>query len=459
MIQNHDNDIIVAQCTPQGSGALALLRVCGDQAIAHISSLCSLPGNKKLIDQPTHTIHYGSIVNDEGIALDHCMFIVMQGPRTFTGQNTVEITTHNNPFIIEAIIQQIIKAGARLAQPGEFSRRAVLNNKIDLLQAEAINELIHAHTPLALKQALAQVDGTFSSWVVGIEKELIKALAFSEASFEFIEEEELEFGSTIKAIILDVLGTIKELKHRFHQQQHIRQGVRIALIGSVNAGKSSLFNALLNKNRAIVTNIPGTTRDALEAGIYTKNNYWTLIDTAGLRQTDDIIEQEGISRSLQEASCADIVVLVVDRSRGMTLQERTIYEELLVLHSKKVIVVHTKPDLPAYPNPSLSVEHALEISTITRKNMSNFEQLLETKISQLFIDQESPFLLNQRQYNLILTIEQQLHLIITMLNSPIQYELLSYHLKDALTIITELTGKTISEQGMDAVFREFCVGK
>ena len=222
----------------------------------------------------------------------------MRSPKTFTGQDTVEITCHNNQFIIEEIINLAIANGARLAQQGEFTKRAVFNGKIDLVQAEAINELIHAQTQLALKQSLAQLTGSFSHCLASLEKELLKALALSEASFEFLDEE-MDFAPQIQALISSLQNTITGIKKTFNQQQQIRQGIRIAIIGSVNAGKSSLFNALLNQDRAIVSAIAGTTRDAIEAGVYTKGNYWTLVDTAGLRQTHDIIEQEGIKRSLK----------------------------------------------------------------------------------------------------------------------------------------------------------------
>lgn len=455
----HDDQTIIAQCTPSGSGAIALLRMSGSQAVTIASNISSLASSKLLTELPTHTIHYGKIINKHGASIDSVMFLLMHAPRTFTGQDTVEITCHNNPFIINDIIEQAIAHGARLAQEGEFTRRALLNKKIDLVQAEAINELIHAHTAQALKKSLAQLEGSFSHWIQGLEKELMKALAFSEASFEFIDEE-MEFGDRIKNIIDHVLATITTIKKTFDQQQQIRQGVRIALIGSVNAGKSSLFNALLNKERAIVTNIAGTTRDAIEAGLYKSNSYWTLIDTAGLRQTNDIIEQEGIARSLQEAQLADIIVLVVDSARVMTDEEKAVYNRVIADHAHKIIMVHNKIDLRIIQQAFAPELPALEISSKERTNIELLEQHIEQKINTLFAQADAPFLLNKRQFTLLIALEKTLLEIQTTIHSgSIAYELLSYHLQDALAHVTELTGKTISEQGMDAVFREFCVGK
>lgn len=460
MILSHDDETIIAQCTPQGSGAIALLRISGSTALDVATKISHLASKTPLNQVPTHTIHYGWVIDGTGAHIDQVMFMVMHAPRTFTGQNTVEITCHNNPFIIQAIIKQALAHGARLAKEGEFTKRAVLSGKIDIIQAEAINELIHANTQMALKKSLAQLEGSFSHWVNSVQKDLVKALAFSEASFEFIDEE-MSFGPQIKTIIKNTLDTIDSLKKTFDQQLQIRQGIRIAIIGSVNAGKSSLFNALLNKDRAIVTSIAGTTRDALEAGLYKNGTYWTLIDTAGLRQTADIVEQEGIRRSGQEAQQADIILLVIDGSRVLTPEENAVYQDILATHAHKIIVIRNKADLPAQAPAQLSAQHKeLSVSSKNKTAIDGVENAIAQKIDALLASAESPFLLNQRQFNLLLDLEKRLTALVTMIDSQmIHYELLSYHLNDALAHVSELTGKTISEQGMDAVFREFCVGK
>ena len=463
MIHSHDDESIVALCTPKGNGAIALLRLSGINAFHVADQISSIPNGKKISEIPTHTIQYGSVLDNQGNRIDQVLFLVMHGPHTFTGQNTVEITCHNNPFIIESIIARTIACGARLAQEGEFTRRAVLNNKIDVPQAEAINELIHANTQAGLKKSLAQLEGSLSSWVTLIEKDLIKALALCEASFEFIDEE-MEFNTQIADLTDRTLSTIENVKKSFDQQQQIREGIRIALIGCVNAGKSSLFNALIGKDRAIVTEIPGTTRDVIEAGLYKNGNYWTLIDTAGLRQTDDRIEQEGIGKSCAQAQSADIILLVIDSSRALLLEEKTIYQKLIADYENKIIVVYNKADLPSANADLKDVaqelgQNSLWISGKTGHNIDALMHAIETKISSLFAQADSPFLLNKRQFNLLLGVEKKLKEIQPMLHHNVHYELVSYHLNDALAFLSELTGKSISEAGMDAVFREFCVGK
>jgi tRNA modification GTPase len=459
IFDNHYEDTIIAQCTPQGSGAIALLRLSGKNALAVADSISSFPHNKTLLTQNTHTIHFGLIVDKNKEIIDQVLFLVMHAPHTFTGDNTVEITCHNNPFIINNIINAALNAGARIAQNGEFSQRAVLNNKIDITQAEAINDLIHANTQLALKQSLSQLHGSFSHWITTIEKQLIKALALSDASFEFLDEENMEFNAHINEIIMGCLAKISSLQKIFDQQQQIRQGIRIAIIGSVNAGKSSFFNALLNQERAIVTNIAGTTRDSIEAGVYKNDNYWTLIDTAGLRKTNDIIEQIGITRSYEEAQKADIILLVFDGSQQLSLEEIMVYHDLYEKYHNKIILIKNKSDLDEQYNEFFEQKKFISISSVTKTNINHVEEAIQQKINHLFATIESPFLLNKRHFNVLLSIEKELLHIGTMLMGNVQYELVSYHLKNAISILSELSGKTISEAGMDAIFREFCIGK
>ncbi len=452
----HQDQTIIAQCTPQGSGAIALLRMSGKDALLIASRMSSLAGKGSITEVPTHTIHMGHVNDVHGQAIDQVMFLVMHAPRTFTGEDVVEITTHNNPFIIEAVIQQAIHYGARLAQEGEFCRRAVLNGKMDLVQAEAINELIHANTHYALKQSLAQVQGSFSHFIHELEQDLIKAIAFCMASFEFIDEENMTFAQDIAVILQKTLTTITTLKSAFDQQQRIRDGIRIALIGSVNAGKSSLFNALLQKDRAIVTDIAGTTRDVIEAGIYAKQTYWTLVDTAGLRVTDDTIEAAGIERSLKEAEQADVILLVIDQSRQMCAQAEAIYTQIAERHAKKIIRIHSKADMPHVLE---SADDALPVSSTTGHGVSAVRTAIEQKAAALMGTMQAPYLINKRQFTLLLSLEANIKEIVPLLNGTVAYELLMVHLQEAVACLSELTGKTVTEAGMDKVFREFCVGK
>lgn len=458
---------IVALCTPQGSGALALIRISGDHAIDVADAMSRLASGKKLTALPTHTIHLATITDNTHATIDHVLLLLMRAPKTFTGNDTAEITCHNNPFIIQAIIEQALIHGARLAQPGEFTKQAVLNSKLDLVQAEALNEVIHANTQVGLKKALAQLQGTLSAELVAIEKLLLKALTLSEASFEFLDEEAL-FDTQIRECIKTISSMITTIKTQFDQQQQIRQGFRIALVGSVNAGKSSLFNALLKKERAIVTPIAGTTRDTVEAGLYRHGTYLTLVDTAGLRLTQDIIEQEGIKRSWHEAALADIILLVDDHSRTPHIQEQEWYEKLKTEYAHKIIIIHNKCDQQTFTNqdsitPSAVSEktgNGIAISCTQKSGIGLVEKQIAEKINALFEKDQAPYLLNQRQFTLVLQVEKQLEAVTQQLSlQKIHYELISHHLKDALSVAAELTGKTIQEQMFNEIFSTFCVGK
>lgn len=453
----HDEQAIVAQCTPTGSGALALIRISGTNAWNIAQKISRLASKKNLTQLDSHTIHYGSVITNTGSAIDNVLFLLMRGPSTFTGEDTVEITCHNNPLIIERIIEQAILCGARLAQPGEFSKRAFLNNKIDLVQAEALNDLIHANTTEATKKALAQLNGNFSHWIASIEEHLMQALVHTQASFEFIDEE-ITFDHTIIQHITDISKTLAQLKKSYHNQQHIKEGLRIALIGSVNAGKSSLFNALLGKKRAIVTPIAGTTRDTVEAGMYQDGMHLTYIDTAGIRKTKNKIEQEGINRSFDEATKADIILLIWDGSQKLSEQEQELYLELIDTWQTKIIPVQTKCDI-ATKQDSIA-NNTILVSSEKQTNIAKLQEIITTKARNLIGSHDAPFMITKRQFHALTHLETNLEKISKQLStSPIAYEILSYELELALQQLSELTGKTINTQVMDSIFNQFCVGK
>jgi len=456
---SHDEETIIAQCTPSGPGALALLRISGINAVAIADTMSQLASGKKLLDQPSHTIHYGSVISASGEKIDSVLFLLMRAPKTFTGQDTVEITSHNNTFIISAIIERVLQAGARLAQEGEFSRRAFLNGKLDLAQAEAINDLIHANTQTALKASLAQLEGSLSQKIQQLEQIFVKALALCEASFEFVEDESFDFEKQITDIVLNGMNEIRILKKQFSRQKQVKEGVRIALLGSVNAGKSSLFNCLLQQDRAIVTSLPGTTRDVLEGARYQHGTHQTIIDTAGLRQTDNSIEQEGISRALNEARKADIILLVFDGLRTMSESEKIVYNDLLSKYQEKIVLIKSKIDLANAEYEYFSGHDIISVSSKNKKNISLLEECIKKKIQKLFYSIASPFLLNRRHYNMLVMLEEKLKPVIKLLDQDSPYELLSVHLNDALVVLSELSGKTVTQTAVDEIFKNFCIGK
>lgn len=455
-----DQETIVALATPRGSGAIALIRLSGNNVLAVVNKVAKLSSRQNILSQASHTIHHGFVTDLSGVLLDEVLFFVMLAPKTFTGQDTVEISCHNNPFIIENIIAAAVSAGARAANPGEFTQRGFLQGKFDLMQAEAINEIIHASSTKILQNALAQLKGSLSEKFSLIEQEIIMLLTLCEASFEFLEEEQrdIDLNNLVQVKIKEILANIATIKKHFNLQQQIKDGIRISLIGSVNAGKSSLFNALLGKDRAIVADIAGTTRDSIEANLYKNGLFWLLIDTAGLRATNDIIEQQGIEKSYNEAKSADIILLVIDGSRENSEDELSIYENILTLYKDKTIIVLNKTDL-AVKNKFYNQHTCIIVSSKNATGIETLEETISKKIDDLFQIDQSTFVLNQRQFNLISEIEKKLCYLESSFAEIVQFELVAYELKDMLEKVYELGGKHVSEGILDTVFNKFCIGK
>ena len=465
MIHTIDDQAIIAQCTPRGTGALALVRISGQKAVTFADRFSSLSSKKSLKDCPSHTIHHGYVVDKYGKKIDEVLFFLMRGPRTFTGQDTIEISCHNNPFIIESVIERAIQCGARRAKPGEFTKRSFLSGKIDLVQAEAIHDVISAHSEYALRASMAQLEGSLSSYLVRLEEQVMEVFSLCQASFEFLDEEQrdLDFDVVIRNKIASIRSAIENALQGYDQQQHIKDGVRVALIGTVNAGKSTLFNAFLGKDRAIVTDRAGTTRDSIEAQRRAKDTYWLLVDTAGLRQTNDAVEQIGIKRSWQEAEKADIILLVIDGTSSLLPEAKKLYQEVQEKFLEKCIVVLNKVD-EKQNDTTVSFAHQLtdNVLSVSGKQQTGIvplEQVIATKIQELFKHLRSPFLLNQRQYSLLCEMKIKMQDLVKSIDDDIGYELVAFHLRDVLEGFVELTGRAIDEKMMDTIFNQFCIGK
>jgi len=454
-------ETIVACCTPLGgSGALALIRVSGPAAFAIAAQCVVLRSKESLQKQQTHTIHYGSITDENDQVIDQVMCSVLGAPRTFTGEDTVEITCHYNVLIIDAIIQRLVRAGARLARRGEFTQQAVMNNKVDLLQAEAIHELIHAQTEQGVRAALAQVSGSMSAVFADLERELISIMSWCEASFEFVEEVTV-FHDEIVNRLKKVHQQVITMLHASRTQMVLRDGMRVVIVGAVNAGKSSLFNALIGDDRAIVTPIAGTTRDAIEARRVMNGMTWTFVDTAGLRATEDVIEQVGIERSWRSLEQADMVMIVVDCSRILIEDEYERICDIQRRYRERVIIVEHKADLERVGG-ELIPEHTIRcaVASKTGQGIELLEQLLARCANELLMQYNVPFLVNKRHSAVLVPLERYMQeVIIACQSSSPHYELISLQLQQSLECITELTGKSIQEAAFDQVFREFCIGK
>ena len=440
-----------------GAGAIALIRVSGTNSIELVDRVARLASKKTLSHSQSHTIHYGSVVAGEEL-IDTVLFLLMKAPRTFTGEDTVEITCHNNQLIVHKIIQALLKEGARIADKGEFSKRAVVNNKMDLVQAEAVHDIITAKSDDALKKSLATLQGSFSSLIAEVEEKILQMMVYTEASFEFLDEE-MDFSDELRRRCADVVDFVQKALETFDKRRQLYEGVRVALVGKTNVGKSSLFNALINRERAIVTDVEGTTRDTVEALFFKDDLQLTFIDTAGIRKTDNAIEQQGIDRSFDEAAQADIILLVVDGSISYTDQEIVEYQKLLDQYEEKVVIIQNKIDLSSDAVDFLQGRSVIKVSAQEKRHIQDVYDEIQKRVQSVLGKNNTPFVLNKRQYDLLVQFSHYIEKIFSKIDGSIDYELLSFHLKESLELLSEVTGKTVTEKAFDKVFQSFCVGK
>ncbi|MBM3894188.1 tRNA uridine-5-carboxymethylaminomethyl(34) synthesis GTPase MnmE [Candidatus Dependentiae bacterium] len=457
---------IVACCTAKGAAAAALIRISGHDAFEVVKKISRFPAKKTIFDFESHVVRYGRVVDSQTtLVIDEVLFLIMRGPKTFTGFDTVEITCHGNPIIVQKIIDAAVVAGARIADRGEFTRQAVENEKIDLVQAEAIHELVVAQNEVAVDRALAQVDGSLSKKISEIEEQIVRLLAFVEASFEFVEEEheDLGYAHLVKKEYDAVCDSVSTLVVNCDRQNHLKNGFRVVCVGSVNAGKSTLFNRLVGANRSIVTNVAGTTRDVVDATVVKDGALVTFVDTAGIRESFDVVEQIGIERSLSEIARADLVVLVVDVTRKISAEEDELYARLSRESCNKLLVVKNKIDsaidydVLARLNILFPVVH-VSVSALSGQGVNELWKQIQDVV-QLCMIEESPFLLNERHKNILLSVQQSLTVVGDYLYPHQQFELAAAQLHELLEIFSRMTGRNVAEKVLDQVFSSFCLGK
>lgn len=447
------HETIAAVATPPGEGGIAVIRVTGKEALDVVAKIFSGP----IHSYKTHTAHLGKIHDLSGKFIDEVLILVMLGSKSFAGEDTVEIHCHGGSIVTRKVLEAALSAGARSAMPGEFSFKAFINGKIDLAQAEAVQELIGAKNELALQKAEDQLQGALSEKIKSFQKELFDIAAILEAWVDF-PEEGLEFAS--KEEILSMLEStykkMKNLAETFHEGQVIKEGLTLCLIGPPNAGKSSLMNTLLGKERAIVTDIPGTTRDILEDDLYLGGLHFRIKDTAGIRHTEEIVEKEGIRRSKQAMEKADLVLLLLDISKEPK------EEELLLVSSapkEKTLLVWNKADLAHVP------PHQADLPTVTISAKENIGIAhLKEAVHKIIWkkgppSQEEIVITNARHKQALEEALSATRSLIEGLSGDISPEFLSSDMRKILRELGTIIGSDISEDILSAIFSKFCVGK
>ena len=447
-------DTIVAVATPSGVGAISIIRVSGPQSFSAIDSV--FVGKTKISSALSHTIHYGKIIDNEGNFIDDVLVSIFHCPHSYTGEDSIEISTHGNPLISKKIIELLLNKGIRLAESGEFTKRAFLNNKIDLAQAEAVVDVINSRTEASLRGARNQLDGILSKKVQQLRSSLIDASSFVELELDFAEED-LEFINKHDLLnkINNITQEIDKLLETYSFGKTLKDGVHVALVGKPNVGKSSLLNYILKESRAIVSHIPGTTRDIIREDVSIDGILFRLYDTAGIRFSNDEIEREGVARSRETVKNSDIVLLIDDVEQNGS---REIYNELLILTSnKKIIKVLNKIDLI----PELNNKKAdIFISALTGEGMNTlFEKLKITALSNSNYSEKSAIVSNLRHYQCLAKSKDHLIKTLNSIDEKLSGEFIALDLRCAADSLGEIIGEVTSEDILNNIFMKFCIGK
>ena len=457
-------DTIAAISTAPGEGAIGIVRISGDLAISIASSIYQC-GTKKLEEQKTHTIHYGHIVDPKsGEIYDEVMVSVLRAPKTFTREDIVEINCHGGIVAINRVLQLVLRMGARLAEPGEFTKRAFLNGRIDLSQAEAVMDLIRAKTDKSMQLAMRQLDGQLSNLIQNLRQEILNTLAQVEVNIDYPEYDDVEEMTLqlLREKTQQVLQGIRALLNTASQGKILRDGLKTAIVGRPNVGKSSLLNVLLREEKAIVTDIAGTTRDTIEEYVNVRGVPLQLIDTAGIRETDDIVEKIGVERSRKALKEADFVLLLLNQSE--TLQEEDI-RLLETTKGMKRIILFNKTDLPSKLSTEDIAPYAKEeeIVTTSMLNKKGIDQL-EEKIAGYFFqgqmnERDATYLSNTRHIALLEKAEQALVEVQNGIEMEMPVDLIQIDFTRAWDLLGEITGDSVQDELLTQLFSQFCLGK
>ena len=457
---------ICAISTPYGSGGIAVVRVSGESAIQIVDTL--FHGRKSLTEAKAYTVHYGEIKkptpipslkgreNNEQEILDQVLVSVFRAPHSFTGEDVVEIACHGSMYIQQTLLQWLVDAGCQLAKAGEFTQRAFLNGKMDLTEAEAVADLIAAQTKAEKDLALSQLRGGISNELAALRERLLTFTSLVELELDFADHEELEFAdrSELFALAQEINTTIGNLVRSFKTGNAIKQGIPVAIIGAPNVGKSTLLNALLGEERAIVSDIQGTTRDTVEDTLVLDGMLFRFIDTAGLRQTDDTIENLGIERSRQAAQKAAVLIHLQDATQPVN-----ILAELDDTSEKKIIQVYNKVDLLGKEAMRREGDEARIYLSAKSGNVEVLKQQLINFAREQYDTRNAVTISNTRHYEALVRAQEAIQRVQEGLQMQISGEFLSMDLQDCLSALGEITGQITSQEVLNNIFGKFCIGK
>ncbi|WP_018127449.1 tRNA uridine-5-carboxymethylaminomethyl(34) synthesis GTPase MnmE [Balneola vulgaris] len=448
---------IAAIATPIGEGGIAVIRVSGKDAISIVDQAFE---GKPLVEQPTHTVHFGKIVDKKGLPVDEVLISIFRSPKSYTGEETVEISCHGGVLVTQKVLETILALGVKSAEAGEFTQRAFLNGKLDLDQAEAVADIIHAKSIKAVDAAHQQLEGRLGDHVKKFRQQIIDATAMIELELDFIEED-VEFANKeqLRQLLQDVDSEISALLETYETGRIVKDGVKTVLIGRPNAGKSTLLNTLVGSDRAIVTDIAGTTRDTIDADWNYDGLLFKLIDTAGLRETLDVVEAEGVKRSQKAFEQADLVVYLKDLSHPFTDDER---KEIADFQKRAgetpFILVGTKKDQEI--DEEWRTEFDLKISAIDGEKIKELKQLLKDRaLENKHYDASSLLVTSTRHRDALQKTQSHIQAALNGLDLGMTGDFLSIDLRAALNELGTVTGEITNEHILDSIFSRFCIGK
>lgn len=460
---HYKEDTITALSTPFGEGGIAVIRISGSSAVEIAERLYSPIGSKKKFEH--FRIHYGHVINPfDGCFIDEALFLVMKSPYSYTREDVVEIQCHGGMVPVRKIIDTLNSLGVRNALPGEFTKRAFLNGRIDLLQAEAVMDVITAKTEKGLEMAEKQLGGKFSLELSDFKELILDLIARIEAPLDYPEENLYTIDvSDIKASVKDLLLTAEKMKSLCEGGKIYKDGVKISIIGKPNVGKSSLLNMLLGEQRAIVTEYAGTTRDTIEELCIIDSVPVNLCDTAGIHDTKDFVEKLGVEKTRESIERADFIIAVFDISSDFTDEDRDVLD-LININGKHFIIVFNKSDLPQnYDYKDISHKYNNDfvlLSTVSLDGREEFKRILSAKLKTVYkADSNNYFLASQRHREALSNIVTFLEQAIDTLNMNFPLDMLTVNLRDTLSVISELCGESFDESILDRIFNEFCIGK
>ncbi len=456
-----DFDTIGAISTSIGEGGIAIVRISGDKAKDVVKKIFQAKNGQSIKDMKSYTMKYGYIIDENNNHIDEVIVSFMKGPRSFTAEDTIEINCHGGVVATNKVLEQVIKQGVRIAEPGEFTKRAFLNGRIDLSQAEAVIDIINAKTDLSMKSALMQSEGLISKEIRVLREKLLSTIAHIEATVDYPEDDLEEVTSEMAIRDLDIIKKeIKEFIETAEEGKILREGLSTVIVGKPNVGKSSLLNALTKENRAIVTDIPGTTRDVIEEYINISGIPIKIIDTAGIRETDDVVEKIGVERSRAKINDADLIILILDSSNELTEEDKEIINHI---SNKKYMILLNKSDLNSkITQKDLENINCTNIYSISAKTGEGIDEV-RTAIKDMFfkgeISTNNVIITNTRHKEALLRAYECIESAINTLNYTFAIDLASIDIRNAWTFLGEITGDSLEENIIDKIFKDFCLGK